>query len=252
MRTKVTYSEWKKAQEWERNFWINDQIKKSKRFKNQIWHLLSLVNLVPEYRGDDWNLWWKEKFDNYSFLPTVIENAIEIGCGPYTNMRLILQQSQIKYVVLNDPLINIYNSFKKTIHSSSSFKGNIISDSHPFEVNPFKYNYFDLVVMINVLDHVQDATICMQEAIDITKLGGIFIFGQDLTNDEDEILLRNLEGDTAHPIKLNHNWVDSWLSNNFKILMKWILPKSEGRNPKAHYGTYIFAGIKIKSRLGNA
>lgn len=245
MKTKVNHSIWEEAQEYERKFWLNDQKKKTKFLKNQIWNLLSFLKLVPKYRGDDWNIWWKGKFDDYLFLPPYIENAIEIGCGPYTNIRLILQRCCIKYVFLNDPLMEIYSSFKKTIHTTSPFNASFISDNHPFEKNPFKNNYFDLVVMINVLDHVQDATICMQEAIHITKPGGIFIFGQDLTDDEDEKYIQNLEGDIGHPIKLNHEWIDSFLGDNFNILLKKILPRNHGRNPEAHYGTYLFAGIKI-------
>ena len=40
--------------------------------------------------GDDWNHWWAEHFDDYRFLPEHLGDYIELGCGPYTNTRLIL------------------------------------------------------------------------------------------------------------------------------------------------------------------
>ena len=40
--------------------------------------------------GDDWNHWWKERFDGYRFLPVELGDCVELGCGPYTNTRLVL------------------------------------------------------------------------------------------------------------------------------------------------------------------
>ena len=45
-------------------------------------------------------------------------------------------------------------------------------DDHPLEDLPYKDNYFDLAVMLNVLDHVQDAKACMRSLIRIVKPGG--------------------------------------------------------------------------------
>ena len=64
-------------------------------------------------------------------------------------------------------------------------EANCYLDDHPLEDLPYRDNYFDLAVMLNVLDHVQDANACMRSLIRIVKPGGIVIIGQDLTNEDD-------------------------------------------------------------------
>jgi hypothetical protein len=44
--------------------------------------------------GDDWHHWWKEQFDNYQAIPHSLNNVLEVGCGPYTNLRVILEDRQ--------------------------------------------------------------------------------------------------------------------------------------------------------------
>jgi hypothetical protein len=41
--------------------------------------------------GDDYNVWWYKAFNHYDFLrQRRFQNVIEVGCGPHTNIRLIL------------------------------------------------------------------------------------------------------------------------------------------------------------------
>lgn len=121
-------------------------------------------------------------------------------------------------------------------------------DDHPIEECPFASDYFDLVILINVLDHVYDAEICLNKAMEITKPGGIFIIGQDLSNEEDRLtrLKGNTDpdGDIGHPIKMDHNWLDEFINKKFDSIFYKILPRDLGRNPGVHYGTYLFAGKK--------
>ena len=39
--------------------------------------------------------------------------------------------------------------------------------------------------MNNVLDHVRDADACLERATELLRPGGNFVFGQDLSNEED-------------------------------------------------------------------
>ena len=189
--TEVSRERWQNAQEWERNIWIQDQINRSKFGKNLIWPILSFLGLKPKFRGDDWNCWWKQQFDEYEFLPKTVDNAIELGCGPYTNMRLITEQCQPKHLVLSDPLIMTYIHFKSTFLSHMYHQGLCVVDNHPIEEIPFKDNYFNLTVMINVLDHVQDAELSISNTIRITKPGGTIIIGNELTNVDDLESMQN-------------------------------------------------------------
>ena len=240
----VSRDRWREAQTWEAAHWVRTQQMRSRFGKNLIWKVLSKFGVFPKYRGDDWNLWWKGAFDDYSFLPDIVPNAIEVGCGPYTNTRLMLDKCKIEHLVLSDPLIRTYINFKLTFVSEMHRSGNCILDDHPLENLPFRDEFFDLAVMINVLDHVQDAGQCMQSLLRITKPGGIVILGQDLSDEKDVKRMNGGEGEIGHPIKLDHEWFESYLAEGFETILYRVLDQERGRSPGIHYGTLIFAGRK--------
>ncbi len=236
----VSEGRWMEAQSWERNHWVNDQRERKKYFKNHIWRVLSWFGRVPKYRGDDWNTWWLEQFGGYEFLPKKIENALEAGCGPYTNMRLIQERSDIAHLVLSDPLIRTYVGFEMTYVSELYSRAGCVLDDHPLEELPFRDDYFDLVVKINVLDHVRNAHECMQNLVRVTKPGGIMIIGQDLSDEAD---IEAQGEDIGHPIRLDGEWFSPYFEG-FEPIVSKILGREEGRAPDHHYGTLLFAGKK--------
>jgi SAM-dependent methyltransferase len=240
----VTRERWLEAQKWEQSHWVHTQRMRARYFKNVIWRLLSAAGLVSKYRGDDWNAWWQRQFDDYNFVPAEVENAIELGCGPYTNVRLMLNRTRINHLVLSDPLIRTYVNFKLTFVSEMYRKSACVLDDHDLEALPFAPNYFDLAVMINVLDHVHDARKCMENLVSVVRPGGLLIIGQDLTNEEDLKVLRHDPGAVGHPIKLNHEWFEPFLQG-FQPIIKKVLDRKECRDPQQHYGVLIFAGRKL-------
>ena len=235
---------WQQAQAWERDHWIGAQRARARFGKNWIWRALSRVGVVPKYRGDDWNTWWQKAFKDYSFLPPEVDNALEVGCGPYTNIRLIQQRCRPRHLVLSDPLIRTYVHFKLTFVAEAYRRAFCVLDDHPLEALPFADNYFDLVVMINVLDHVQDAALCLHNAIRVVRPGGFFVLGQDLTNAEDAAKLAARGGDVGHPIRLDAEWFKPSLEAGFDAVQYDVLPREQGRAPEAHYATLLFAGRK--------
>ena len=239
----VDLEQWRAAQVWEHDFWIRQQKNLAKFGKNHIWRVLAALGMVEAYRGDDHNQWWASCFDNYRFLPSEVDNAIEVGCGPYTNMRLVRKACAPAHLVLSDPLIRTYARFKMTFVNEMYREASCYLDDHPLEDTPFKSDYFDLAVMLNVLDHVQDANACMRSLTRIVKPGGIVIIGQDLTDEED--LLTHPEGmRTGHPITLDNEWFCPQLERDFSPLIWKTLPRSAGRTPHWHSGTLLFAGTK--------
>ena len=240
---KVSRPRWLEAQQWERNHWVCTQKLRARYFKNVAWRLLTFAGLVPKYRGDDWNTWWRSQFDDYRFLPAEVENAIEVGCGPYTNVRMMLDRCRLRHLVLSDPLIRTYVHFKLTFVAEMYRKAMCVLDDHPLEDLPFAQNYFDLAVMINVLDHVEDARRCMDNLVNIVRPGGIFVIGQDLTDEEDLKALQRDPGAAGHPIKLNHEWFEPFLQG-FDPLLKKVLTREQSREPHQHYGALVFAGRK--------
>lgn len=240
---RVGASRWQEAQRWELDHWHRQQHNLAKYGKNQIWRLLAIAGIVEKYRGDDDNHWWASCFDNYQFLPKRVENAIEVGCGPYSNMRLIRKTCEPMHLFLSDPLIRKYTDFKMTFVNEMYRGGECYLDDHPLENLPYADDYFDLAVMLNVLDHVQDANACMCSLLRILKRGGIVIIGQDLTNEEDlQALPTGVR--TGHPITLNDEWFRSYIDGAFEPLLRKTLPRSAGRTPQWHYGTLLFAGVK--------
>jgi SAM-dependent methyltransferase len=105
---------------------------------------------------------------------------------------------------------------------------------------PFEDGSFDVVVMNNVLDHVQDADRCLERATGLLRPGGIFVFGQDLSDDED---VRNHPEDIGHPIRLAREDVDRHLTD-LETLLRKDLTREQGREPRLHYGTLSYAGRK--------
>ena len=190
---------------------------------------------------DDWNQWWYEKFEGYREIPALIESAVELGCGPYTNIRLIRKDRVIESVICNDPLMNRYLQLGGNWVAIESAKGNILLDDHPIEERPFSDETFDLVIMINVLDHVMDAMLCLDVAVGITKPAGYLVLGQDLSDQRDVAQSGN---DVAHPIRIHHHDIDQRVFMQFSPRFKKLLPREEGRNPGAHYGTYLLIGQK--------
>jgi SAM-dependent methyltransferase len=193
--------------------------------------------------GDDWNHWWKERFDGYRFLPPHLGTCIELGCGPYTNIRLILEGRSADRVVCSDPLAGSYVGFSGRWLAQAHAAGRVEVDTHPIEETPFAPESFDLVVMINVLDHVRDAELCMRTAIDLVRPGGHFLLGQDLSDEED---VRRHPHDVGHPIRLRREDLEPHL-RPLTTAFRRDLAREEGRDPSLHYATLVYAGKRAKA-----
>lgn len=237
----VSQERWQEAQAWERDLWVTSQRKRG--WRRVAWPILRPVLRAVGWKrawGDDWNYWWAERFDRYRFLPAELGDYIELGCGPYTNTRLILPSRTAKRVVCSDPLAETYVSLQDRWLAHAHRQGEVEIDAHPIEELPFEPGTFDVVVMNNVLDHVRDADLCLEKAVGLLRPGGIFILGQDLSDEED---VRRHPHDTGHPIRLAMEDVDRHLIE-FDTVLRKELSREEGRDPRLHYATLIFAGAK--------
>jgi ubiquinone/menaquinone biosynthesis C-methylase UbiE len=197
--------------------------------------------------GDDSNHWWQRQFQDYCFIPKTISSAIEVGCGPYTNIRLIREGRQFGRIVCSDPLADTYLTFKHRWLAVAKRRGWIEVNSSPAEALPFPDEVFDLTIMINVLDHVQDAVACLDTVKRITSPGGLIVIGQDLTNDDDRLAM---EGDhmhlAGHTVFIKHDEIESYLPDTgFSRVYRRMLSREEGRWPPYHYGTLMLAIRKI-------
>jgi SAM-dependent methyltransferase len=237
----VTEERWREAQHWELALWRTAQRKRG--WKRLVWPVVAPALRALNWRrswGDDWNHWWKSRFDGYGFLPSHVGDFIELGCGPYTNTRLILDGRDASRVVCSDPLIRSYSTFRGRWLAEAYAAGRVEIDEHAIEALPFSPESFDVVVMINVLDHVRDADVCMRKATGLVRPGGYFVIGQDLS-DEDDIAHHPF--DVGHPIRLRREDLEPFLEGLETVIRK-DLPREEGRDPRLHYATLVYAGRK--------
>jgi hypothetical protein len=71
------------------------------------------------------------------------------------------------------------------------------------------------------------------------------IIGQDLSNEQDLVAMKDDGGAVGHPIKLDHEWFAPFLDKGFEPIIKKVLSREEGRAPEYHYGELLFAGKKL-------
>jgi SAM-dependent methyltransferase len=237
----VSEERWSEAQQWERAFW-NRQNVPPPWWKRLLRPLLVLVGLRPpkeEIAYDDRNVWWKQQFDGYAMLPWRIDALCELGCGPYTNTRLIIEGREVGSIVCSDPLAATYVTYENAWLARAYREKRITIDTNPCEVCPLPSDAFDVVVMINVLDHVRDPKRCLEQAMRITKPGGLFVFGQDLTSEEDE-----QPGNPGHPFTVHHEQVLPVLGSAFDQVFLKMVPREELDEPAMHYGAMCYVGRK--------
>lgn len=195
----------------------------------------------PKKKADDRNL---DHFRNFNLYRSIrgmkFRRALEVGSGPFTNLRLISRVCGIGSVSLLDPLADRYR-----FHSGSYVLSDRLtsvpawkwlpqfwkSASRPLKLGlakilgsiPVEEVYklegeddsdlgtFDLVVVINVLEHCRDARSVLENAINRLEEGGILIFSDKLYP-----LAGISEGlrriyDVAHPVRISAEWVRSVL-----------------------------------------
>jgi SAM-dependent methyltransferase len=241
----VSRDRWLEAQAWERELWVSSQRRQG--WRRVTWPIMRPILRAVGWRrawGDDWNHWWADQFESYAFLPRDLGDYIEVGCGPYTNTRLILSGRSAGRVICSDPLVETYLTFPDRWLATAHRNGLVETDAHPIEELPFEAQSFDTLVMINVLDHVRDADRCMEVVTKLIRPGGTLILGQDLSDEED---VRRHPEDVGHPIRLTLRDVERHLGA-FEPILRKNLGRKAGREPRLHYGTLIYAGVRSRTQ----
>jgi SAM-dependent methyltransferase len=210
--------------------------------------------------GDDWNEWWADRFDRYSTLHgRRFRSLLEVGSGPHTNVRLLLPHVEVDHLFLEDPLIQAYLAREERVgprwrrRTARPALWHLVADrsravdvsAAPLERLPWADGTMEGILCINVLDHVQDAERCLAEMRRVLAPGGVLVLGQDLSNEEDFARAPEAWEDVGHPIHVDEAALDR-LIGPIQPLFRKILPRDEGRNPAAHYGTYLLIGEIVK------
>lgn len=149
---KVPRSRWDVAQRSEREFWEESD---RKEFEGEIEKHRNKAKVLEEE--------WKKEGIIELKKDTKI---LQVGCGPEDVINYFSKGK--KYAV--DPLANFY---KKKF--GLNYKGTEFLEARGEDL-PFEDNSFDIVLLTNVLDHVESPRKVLTEIKRVLKKGGIFYF----------------------------------------------------------------------------
>jgi SAM-dependent methyltransferase len=237
----VSGERWRQAQRWELEFWSRAEQRRGwKRLMYPLMRPLLAAFGSDRVVGDDDNNWWSEHFDHYAFLPRDLGDYIELGCGPYTNTRLILRERRAARVVCSDPLANEYLGFRDRWLSRAQRNAVVEVDAHSIEETPFPPDSFDIVVVINVLDHVRDVAQCLRNALSILRPGGWFVLGQDLAKPDTIGQVEYRWYEQGHPHRVVMKDLEPYVESLDARYRRIVEP----RDPTLQASVLAFAGVK--------
>ncbi len=258
---KVSRNRWQIAQTFERNGWMRE------------WARVD----------DDRNYQHMAGFENYQTLGEMtFENAIELGCGPFTNLRLIGTKCSIKTCTLLDPLIEDYlrhrycsfnrqelrcgyNSLHRALGYSKPLRGlrRVIRQlaprllavktlpvhsliASPIEDMPIQ-RQFDLIVMINVIEHCMDIERILENILKIAAPNALFVY-HDKYYDH-QVVAQMVQGhhyDAGHPLMVDHSVIDEFLGKHFQTLFRKIAhDPSDVGSATPEYERLFFIGKRL-------
>lgn len=157
MTVLATQAQWEEAQAGEEHCWM--------------------VKHTSSY--DDRSKYYLEEFNNYEAIPDrKYDKVLEIGCGPFTQSKIISQHTEMESFTLVDPLLDKYLSHPYCSYNKPVewFKDpELVTARGEDFIRPGEY---DMAICINVLPHCQDAAKVVSNLIESLKPGGILVFGE--------------------------------------------------------------------------
>ena len=173
------------------------------------------------------------RFDRYKVLNGLSFNhAIELGCGPFTNLRLIARSCRIRRCTLLDPLVEEYLKHpncsynKKFLYSHRSlflrnFRRIPIEQIIPMPIEEMPTDtQFDFVVIINVLEHCYDISKIFEKIISVMKENAYIVF-HDKYYDHAKIAENAKKVyDAGHPLRVDRKVIDDFLNAKFVTVFK--------------------------------
>jgi SAM-dependent methyltransferase len=194
---KVDRDRWRDAQYYERKTWMENGLVFS----------------------DDRNYEHYQRFDSYRSIvdyqqSNKIKSVIELGCGPFTNIRTILDiLPNITELSLLDPLIDDYLSHPNCRYKNKQM-GNLGVTTYNCPIEEFETNNkYDLVIMNNVLEHCYDIKKIFNNILNMLNTNGVFVFSDVYFNESDVERMVYQIYDAGHPIKISKTYMDDFLSN---------------------------------------
>ena len=197
----VSKTRWETAQKYERSEWMQRAF----------------------MADDDRNVFHENMFNNYDSLDDVnVESFIELGCGPFTNARIILEKfPNLKGVTLLDPLVKDYLSHTNckyknsqlTLRNQRKVEANLVASSiEEYQVD----KTFDMVVMINVLEHCFDIPKIFENIDAMLNKGGVLVYADVQFDIESAKKLVKFKYNAGHPIRPTVEYISGILDTKFE------------------------------------
>ena len=227
---RVPLSRWRTAQSTERKHWMTLGIGSS----------------------NDRNDEHFQNFDCYrALLGQTFGSAIELGCGPFTNLRLIADVCRVTRCTLLDPLIETYlthpncaytreylaientrapalaRRLRRKLLRHLPFLRKPARSLHqipitrllscPIEEMPQEESW-ELLVIVNVIEHCYDLAAVFAKILAGLKPGGVLVFHEPLF--DHAVVQDRLQTlyDAAHPLQADRSLVLSFLNAHFDTL----------------------------------
>ena len=229
---RVPKQRWQQAQKYERDTWL----------------------VANRAASDDRNTLHEAAFGNYSALAgRTFHNAIELGCGPFTNVRIIARHCGIERCTLLDPLIREYLGHPHCTYDGRSLRvaekrlgrllgrtlpgravrrllrrlapGLIFDDVRiarllPMPIEEMPAGSYDLLVMINVLEHCYDATAIFDKILQILPPGGVLVFHDKLFEPSEIEKDVRTRFDAGHPLRVGGPVIEAFVDDHFTPLYR--------------------------------
>ncbi len=154
-------------------------------------------------------------FDGYKNLKEDLGHVCEVGCGPFTQLRKIINGRKASRVTLLDPLLNSYRRLQHCFYKNGKFLNMPTILRQEMAESLTDFAVFDTIICINVLEHVMDAPLVLENLKRAVKAGGTVVFGEKSFDAYDP----HYSFDVGHPIHLKRPLLDAF-RKNFSVLFE--------------------------------
>lgn len=185
---------------------------------------------VEKWRSasDDRNIEHAQEFCGYKTIEgRRFGQAIELGCGPFTNARVIGEIAQIDAVTLLDPLLDSYLTLPSCRYSAAGLRAHFGKKvipvrellNIPIEEMGTEGRRYDLVMMMNVIEHCFDVHAIFAKILAITGPGSVLAF-HDYVYDAEKAkrVLADKYYEAGHPLMVAGPVIEKFLWDNFTPL----------------------------------
>lgn len=178
-------------------------------------------------------------FDRYAALAgRSFPRALEIGCGPFTNLARVLKYIDVGHVTLLDPLIKDYLAHPNCAYRDGRL-GGVPAETVAAPIEDYEAGgRFDLVVMINVLEHCFSLPQVFARINALVAPGGALVFHDKLIPAAAIADFVSHIYDAGHPIRVADQVILDFLRENYDELYR-----KHVEIPLEDYMAYTFDSI---------